>query len=106
MAELTGLSSQLIFQKALDAFNDSNFDKSESYLMYLVRQTPFFAKSSAAFNLLGLIYHEKNKFNQAIKFFRKSLEVNSQNSEARVNLSITLCDLGLYRDAEEIFSSI
>lgn len=106
MTSFEGLSPQLVYQKAVNAFNDSDFDRSESYLSYLVRQVPFFSKSSAAFNLLGLIYHEKNKFNQSIKFFRKSLEINSTNVEARVNLSIVLCDLGMYRDAEEVFSSL
>ena len=106
MAGINKLSPQLVYQKAVDAFNDSNFDTAESYLMFMVRQAPFISKNSAAYNLLGLIYHEKNMFNQSIKFLRKSLEINPGNSEARVNLSILLCDLGLYNDAEKVFTGL
>ena len=106
MADLKGLSPQLVYQKAVNAFNDNSFDVAESYLMWLVRQSPFVSKNSAAYNLLALICHEKNRFNQAIKFFRKSLEINPSNREAAVNLSILLCDLGLYKDAEDVFLSL
>lgn len=85
---------------------NNNYDSAETYLMYLVRQSPFVSKNSAAFNLLGLIYHEKNKFNQAIKFFMKSLDINPKNNESRACLSILLCDLGRYNDAQNILSGI
>ena len=100
------VSPQLIYQKAVHSFNEGDYNSAEKYLIYLVRQAPFVSKNSAAFNLLGLIYHEKNMFNQAIKFFRKSLEINPSNSEAIVNLSILLCDLGLYRDAEQVYATL
>ena len=57
-------------------------------------------------NLLGLVYHKQSKFPAALKQFRKAHIGNPSYLEAILNLSITLCDLGCYDEAREIYKQL
>ena len=54
-------------------------------------------------NLLGVTHHKQSRFPEAIREFKKSLKVNSAFTEAALNLSVLLCDLGQYEEARGIF---
>jgi len=53
-------------------------------------------------NKLGLIYHERGEIQQAADFFKKAVAINPDYTEAALNLSITLNDLGQYNEARTI----
>ncbi|MFK7822948.1 MAG: tetratricopeptide repeat protein [Oligoflexales bacterium] len=57
-------------------------------------------------NLLGLVYHKQSKFPEALKQFRKAHLGNPEYLEAILNLSITLCDLGCYDEAREVYKQL
>ncbi len=54
-------------------------------------------------NLLGVTYHKQSRFPDALREFKKSLKVNSDFTEAALNLSVLLCDLGQYEEARAVF---
>jgi tetratricopeptide (TPR) repeat protein len=56
------------------------------------------------YNKLGLIASQKGNLQEAADFFRKALSLNPRYTEASLNLSVTLNDLGLYEEAGETFS--
>jgi tetratricopeptide (TPR) repeat protein len=53
---------------------------------------------------LGAIYHDKGRFNDAIKLFAEALKLNPNYIEARVNLLVLLNDLGHYDHAARLLS--
>jgi len=55
-------------------------------------------------NKLGLIYHEKGDLERATRFFKKALSINPSYTEASLNLTVTLNDLGQYDEARTILS--
>jgi len=55
-------------------------------------------------NKLGLIYHEKGDLEQAADFFKKALSINPHYTEASLNLTIALNDLGQFDEARTILS--
>lgn len=57
-------------------------------------------------NLLGVVYHKQSKFPAAMKEFRKAHLGNPIYLEAILNLSITLCDLGCYDEAREVYQQL
>ncbi len=54
-------------------------------------------------NLLGVTYHKQSRFPEAIREFKKSLRTNSNFTEAALNLSVLLSDLGQYEEARGVF---
>jgi tetratricopeptide (TPR) repeat protein len=54
-------------------------------------------------NLLGVTYHKQSRFADAIREFKKALVANNSFTEAALNLSVILCDVGQYDDAREVF---
>lgn len=57
-------------------------------------------------NLLGLVYHKQSCFPAAMEQFRKAHLGNPLYLEAILNLSITLCDLGCYDEAREVYEQL
>ncbi len=55
-------------------------------------------------NKLGLISHQKGDLNRAAGFFKKALYLNPHYTEAALNLTITLNDLGAYDEARTVMS--
>lgn len=54
-------------------------------------------------NLLGVTYHKQSRFPEAIREFKKSLRTNNDFTEAALNLSVLLSDLGQYEEARGAF---
>ncbi|NNG46746.1 MAG: tetratricopeptide repeat protein [Deltaproteobacteria bacterium] len=49
--------------------------------------------------ILGLIYHQWGKLEEAVREFESSISLNPEYTEALLSLSITLGELGRYEDA-------
>jgi tetratricopeptide (TPR) repeat protein len=55
-------------------------------------------------NTLGLISHQKGDLPRAADCFRKALYLNPHYTEAALNLTVTLNDLGAYDEARQVMS--
>ena len=62
-------------------------------------------KNPEIFQMLASISYDKGKFNRAIKFFKRALEVDPFYIDASVGLSIIFNDLGRYEEGKNIFDS-
>jgi len=56
------------------------------------------------FNKLGIISHHKGELEIAASYFQKAVTLNPRYTEASLNLTVTLNDLGRYDDASEAFT--
>src|SRR3989337_1490784 len=54
-------------------------------------------------NQVGIIYHQKGIFQNAITNFEHALKINPSYTEAAINLSIVYNELGKYDEASKIF---
>ena len=54
-------------------------------------------------NALGIVFHKQSRFDDAIKEFKKAIDINPQFIEGPLNLAVTLCDIGRYKNAESIY---
>lgn len=54
-------------------------------------------------NKVGIIYHQKGIFQNAITNFEHALKINPSYTEAAINLSIVYNELGKYDEASKIF---
>lgn len=76
------------------------YDKAEKYLAQVVKEHRAFAD---IFNMLGVIYHDQGRFQQAQESFEEALTINPSYTEAALNLAVTYNDLGKYSQAREVY---
>lgn len=80
-------------------FKTQNFQKAENLFKKVINQKKEFAD---VYNYLGLISHEKGRYDEAIRFFENALKKNPRYTEALLNLSILYNDMGEYNKAKQL----
>lgn len=80
-------------------FKTQNYRKAENLFKKIISLKKEFAD---VYNYLGLISHEKGRFDEAIKHFEKALSKNPHYTEALLNLSILYNDMGDYHKAKDL----
>ena len=83
-------------QQATALFQAGRYDEAEPLLAEVAKHTPLYAN---IYNMLGFIYSQRNAPDKAVEVFRQALSINPGYTEARLNLAITLADMGAYSDA-------
>ncbi|MBI2981625.1 MAG: tetratricopeptide repeat protein [Deltaproteobacteria bacterium] len=84
-------------------FESKNYTKAEQCLLRALKGG---ARYADLLNMLGVIYHQDGKFNNAITYFREALRINPGYVEANLNLAILLNDLGEYKEAKALYKKI
>ena len=91
------------YQKLLNYYNSKKFD-------LVINKSKGFIKNFGAipevFNLVGLSYEMLNKKIEAIENFEKSLELNTKNVSALVNLGNNHKDLKNFKKSEEYYKKL
>lgn len=87
-----------MLQQATAAFQAGNYDEAEALLLQIGDRTPTYAN---VYNMLGFIAGQRNAQEKAVALFRRALSVNPNYTEARLNLVLTLADMGAYDQAEQ-----
>ena len=87
-----------IFQQATAAFDAGKYEEAEALLLQIVGRTPTYAN---VFNMLGFIASQRNTPEKAVTLFRRALSLNPNYHEARLNLVLTLADMGAYDQAAQ-----
>ncbi len=62
-------------------------------------------KTPEIFQMLATIAYDKGKFNMAIKYFKRALEIDPSYIDASVGLSIIYNDLGRYEEGRKEFET-
>jgi len=83
-------------QQATALFQAGRYDEAEVLLLEIIKHTPLYAN---IYNMLGFIYSQRNSPDKAVEVFRQALTINPRYTEARLNLAITLADMGAYSEA-------
>jgi tetratricopeptide (TPR) repeat protein len=87
-----------LFQQATAAFDAGKYEEAETLLLQIVGRTPTYAN---VFNMLGFIASQRNSPEKAVTLFRRALSLNANYHEARLNLVLTLADMGAYDQAAQ-----
>jgi tetratricopeptide (TPR) repeat protein len=77
------------------------YGKAEPFLAEIVAETKL--EFADVFDMLGVIYHQQGRLNDAEAMFKRALKINPNYTEAALNLAVTCNDLGKYADAKEIY---
>lgn len=85
-----------LLRRATACFQAGDYAQAEPLLLEVIRRTPFYAN---VYNMLGFIYSQRNAPERAVELFRRALNLNPNYTEARLNLAITLADMGASSEA-------
>jgi len=89
-----------LYEQGMDAFTKADYPSAENLFHRILNINPRFADIQ---NKLGIIYHQTDRLELAVKAFEKALEINPAYTEASLNLAITYSDIGQYDKAREVF---
>lgn len=78
--------------------------KYDTALQYLEKVTGERNNYADVYNMLGLIYYNYSRFEDAIKSFKRALEINPSYTEASLNLSVVFNELGMFEKSSEIYA--
>lgn len=84
-------------------FVSKDYEQAEPFLRRVAQQQPAYADVQ---NMLGVIYHDEGRFNEAIDAFKAALKTNPNYTEAALNLAVLYNDLGEYKDAKKIYAKL
>jgi len=85
-------------------YEKRDFDKAEHYLRQ-VQEREDTGKYADVCNMLGVIHHDRGRFEEAQGCFEEALSINPNYTEAALNLAVTYNDLGRYDEAKKIYKA-
>jgi len=86
-----------------DHYQAGEYDLAEPYLSELAAGDAPFAD---VFDMLGVIYHQQGRVQEAALMFERALAINGNYTEAALNLAVTYNDLGKYKEANAIYARV
>jgi tetratricopeptide (TPR) repeat protein len=87
-----------MIQQATAAFEAGDYEQAEGLLLQVVDRHPTYAN---LFNMLGYIASQRNAPEKALALFRRALSLNPGYTEARLNMALTLAEMGAYDQAAQ-----
>lgn len=81
------------FNKGVSLYKLKKYDNSSSIFLSLSNKTDNGDLKEKAFYNLGIISYKKKRLKQALNFFKKALEINSKDREAKINYEMVLKQL-------------
>lgn len=84
-------------------YDKREFDRAEHYLRQVLERAE--GKYADVLNMMGVIHHDRGRFEEAQAAFEEALQINPNYTEAALNLAVTYNDLGRYDDAKRIYQA-
>ncbi len=93
---------QELYEMGKRAFNEKNYEEARTIFEKVIR-----AKDDCAdvYNMLGVIYFIDNRYDDAIRAFRRALDINPFYIEASLNLSIVYNETGEFDKAQQAYAA-
>lgn len=93
------MSYQELYEKGMESFEREDYQEARKNFEELVAGGYKFAD---VLNKLAFIMSLNGELEKAVEFFKAALEINPRYSEAAINLSYVLSELGRYEEANEV----
>ena len=84
-------------------YDKREFDKAEHYLRQVLERSEL--RFADVHNMMGVIHHDRGRFEEAQASFEEALQINPNYTEAALNLAVTYNDLGRYDEAKRIYQA-
>jgi tetratricopeptide (TPR) repeat protein len=92
-----------VYMRGKEAFERGDLNVAEMCLTHVLKKHRNYPD---IYSMLGAVYHDRGRFGDAIRLFEKALELNPDFEETRLQLAVTLNDLGRYDKAREVLAHL
>ena len=92
-----------LLQQAKAHIAEGSMAKAHTLLSDLIESGAEKGILTEAYFQLGVVFHAQGKVGSAIKAFKKTVELDSNHTDAAVSLSVLYNDIGHYEEAKKIF---
>ncbi|MDH4227476.1 MAG: tetratricopeptide repeat protein [Deltaproteobacteria bacterium] len=82
-------------------FRENNYAEALVHLEKVVKEKATFADIH---NMLGIIYYNANRNDEAIRAFSQAIRLNPRYTEASLNLAVVYNELGQFDKAQEVYA--
>lgn len=89
-----------LLKKAKEAFQSNDLKTASLFLNEIIDQNP---NATEAYFYLANVFHVRGELGKAIKGFQRVLELDPNDTDAAISLSVIYNDIGKYEEAKAIF---
>lgn len=93
---------QSAYELGKKAFDEKKYASALQHLERVAAQKHNFAD---VFNMLGLIYYDNGRREEAVGLFKKALEINPGYTEASLNLAVIYNETGNFDKARDVYAT-
>ncbi len=93
---------QELYEIGKRAFDENNFEEAKESLSELLKEKGNFAD---VYNMMGFIFHDNGRTDEAIEMFKKALVINPAYTDAALNLAVAYNEKGDYEMAWHVYTS-
>jgi tetratricopeptide (TPR) repeat protein len=94
-------SQSKLYWLAKDAYLNNDFETAMEYFSEIIKEGFEFAD---VYNMVGIIHHNKGKYEKAIQALEKALKINPKYTDAALNLAVIYNDMGQLEKAKKIYA--
>lgn len=95
-------SNDHLYHSARDLYERGEYKKAQMLLNEIIESDD---RHENAMYLLANIFHINGEIGKAIKAFQKVLEINPENTDSAISLSVLYNDIGQYEEARKVFEN-
>src|SRR3990167_11399988 len=87
------------FEQGKEFFKNQAYRRAEGFFLKIIGSKSEFAD---VYNMLGVLYHQSGRYEDAISSFEKALKINPRYTEAMLTLSVLYNDMGEYKLSKKL----
>ena len=87
------------FEQGKEFFKNQAYRRAEGFFLPIIGSKSEFAD---VYNMIGVLYHQTGRYEDAISSFEKALKINPRYTEAMLNLSVLYNDMGEYKLSKKL----
>jgi tetratricopeptide (TPR) repeat protein len=95
--------AEIYYAQGTDQLLNKEYTKA---LDNLIKSNDLHANVTKTLNNLGMAYYFKGQKKIAVTFLKKAIEADEKNSDARNNLASVYYNMGMFREAKEVYQTV
>ncbi|MEE9614973.1 MAG: tetratricopeptide repeat protein [Thermodesulfobacteriota bacterium] len=89
------------YEAGKQAFEEKEYGTAIKHLMKVAEEKDYFAD---VFNMLGILYYNNGRYEEAARALEKAIKINPNYTEAALNLSVVYNEMGEFEKSQDAYA--